>query len=814
LALYLLIIRDSFYFILKPHVMIRSYFKIALRNLVSSKSISVINIGGLAVGMAVAILVGLWIWDELSFNKYHQNYDCIAQVMENNTRNGVINTGSAIALPLDAEMRKTYGSDFKHIVMQSWADNHVISIANKNVTYRGAFIGAEAPEMFTIDMIKGTRNALYDRSSILISQSVAKALFGDADPLSKVIKLDNKADFKVAGVYADLPENTTLHEVAFMAPWDFYVNEPSWIGRGADDWSDNSLFMYVQIADNADMDKVSEKIRNVKLNRVGSDQAKAKPAMFLQPMSKWHLYSEFKNGVNTGGAIQYVLLFGLIGMAVLLLACINFMNLSTARSEKRAKEVGLRKAIGSLRGQLITQFFFESLFIAVVAFVISIVLVMLFLPYFNQLAGKQLSILWSNPLFWAVSIGFTLFTGLIAGSYPALYLSSFNPVKVLKGTFKAGKLAAIPRKVLVVTQFTVSVVLIIGTIVVFRQIQFAQDRPVGYNREGLLTIEMTNDDLHRQFNALRLDLLKSGAVAEVAESSSPATALNNFMGGISWKGKDPSLNAKFANVRVTSEFGKTIGFKFVDGRDFARELITDSSSVVINEAAVKYMGIKNPLGEIIQTEKKALTVIGVIKDMVMESPYAQARPTMFYLQRRGFDYVDIRLNPTISAHEALRKIEAVCKIYSPSVPFAYKFANDEYAAKFANEQRIGSLTKCFAALAILISCLGLFGMASFMAEQRRKEIGVRKVLGASVLRLLGNMTTDFVGLTVIALLIAFPIAYLAMNKWLQAYTYRTNLPWWIFALTAMGTVLITLLTVSYQSARAAMANPVRSLRSE
>ncbi|MGF7081253.1 ABC transporter permease [Mucilaginibacter sp. UYCu711] len=794
--------------------MIRSYLKIALRNLLGNKTISFINIGGLAMGMAVAILIGLWIWDELSFNKYHQNYDRIAQVMENNTRNGTISTSSAIPLPLDAEMRKTYAGDFKHIVMQSWADNHVISMGDKNITYRGTFIGAEGPEMFTVDMISGNRGALHDPSSILISQSVAKALFGDADPLSKVIKLDDKADFKVAGVYADLPDNTTLHDVAFMAPWDFYANQPTWIGRGADDWSDNSLFMYVQIADNADMSKLSEKIKNVKLNRVGPDLAKAKPTMFLQPMSKWHLFSQFKNGVNTGGAIQYVWLFGLIGIAVLLLACINFMNLSTARNEKRAKEVGLRKAIGSLRGQLVMQFFFESLCTVILSFILSIILVALLLPYFNQLCGKQLSILWDSSLFWAVSIGFTLFTGLIAGSYPALYLSSFNPVKVLKGTFKAGPLAAIPRKVLVVTQFTVSVVLIIGTIVIFKQVQFAQDRPVGYSRDGLVAIETTNGDLHNHFDAFRLDLLKSGAVDEVAESSSPATAINNFMGGISWKGKDPAMAAKFANVRITTEFGKTIGFKFVRGRDFSRQLTTDSSAVVINEAAVKYMGIKNPVGETIQTEKKALTVIGVAKDMVMSSPYEPAQPTIFYLQRRGFDYVDIRLNPKLSAHEALAKVEAICKVYSPSVPFAYKFADDEYAAKFTTEQRVGSLAKSFAALAILISCLGLFGMASFMAEQRRKEIGVRKVLGASIIKLLGNMTTDFIVLIAIALLIAFPLAYYFMHNWLQAYTYRTSLSWWIFAVTAAGTVVITLLTVSYQSIKAALANPVKSLRSE
>jgi putative ABC transport system permease protein len=794
--------------------MIKSYFKIAFRNLAGNKTISAINIGGLAIGMAVATLIGLWIWNELSFNKYHQNYDRIAQVMENDTRNGTVNTGSAIPLPLDAEMRKTYGSNFKHIVMRSWTEPHVIGTGDKNITNNGVFIGEDGPDMFSLNMVSGTRNALHDASSILVSGSVAKALFGDAEPIGKVIKLDNKADFKIAGVYADLPENTSLHDVAFMAPWNFYANEPSWIGRGPDDWSDNSLFMYVQIADNADMNKVSEKIKNIKLNRVAPAQAKAKPAMFLQPMSKWHLYSEFKNGINTGGAIQYVWLFAWIGIAVLLLACINFMNLSTARSEKRAKEVGLRKAIGSLRGQLVAQFFSELLFTAILAFVLSIILVWLSLPYFDQLCGKQIAMPWADPLFWAISIGFTLFTGLIAGSYPALYLSSFNPVNVLKGTFKAGPLASIPRKVLVVAQFTVSIVLIIGTIVIFKQVQFAQDRPVGYSRNGLITIETTNGDLHKHFDAFRVDLLNSGAITEVAESSSPATGINNYMGGISWKGKDPAFSAKLANVRVTTEFGKTIGFKFVSGRDLSRQLATDSSAAVINEAAVKYMGLKNPVGELIQTEKKALTVIGVAKDMVMSSPYEAAVPTIFYLQRRGFDYVDIRLNPNLSAHNALATIEAICKAYSPSVPFAYKFTDDEYAAKFTNEQRIGKLARAFAAFAILISCLGLFGMTIFMAEQRRKEIGVRKVLGASVLRLWGSMTSDFILLIIISLLIAFPISYYAMHNWLQKYDYRTGLSWWIFAITAAGAIVVTILTVSYKSVRAAMTNPVQSLRSE
>jgi putative ABC transport system permease protein len=793
--------------------MIKNYLKIAWRNLIKNKAASFINIGGLAVGMAVAMLIGLWIWDELSFDKYHQNYDHIAQVMQHETFNGSVNTGATISLPLDAEMRKSYGSDFKHIALSSWTDKHVLNVGDKNISYQGNFMGAEAPEMFTLRMLAGTRSGLKDRSSILISQSVAKALFGDADPMNKVIRLDNKDGFKVSGVYEDLPHNTTLHDVAFIGPWEYYIHSPG-NERSLTDWGDNSLFMYVQIADHADMVKISAKIKDIKLNNMSKEDRKFKPVIFLQPMSKWHLYSEFKNGVNTGGGIQYVWLFGIIGIFVLLLACINFMNLSTARSEKRAKEVGIRKAVGSLRGQLINQFFCESFLIAILAFVSSLLLVWLAMPYFNAVANKNMSILWNNPQFWLASTGFTLFTGIIAGSYPALYLSSFNPVKVLKGTFKAGRFAALPRKVLVVIQFTVSVILIIGTIIIFKQIQFAKNRPVGYSRDGLVNIEVTNDDLHKHFAAVRADLLKSGAVVEAAQSSSPTTGVNNNRGDVSWKGKDPAMTSFFGNINVTTEYGKTVGWQFTEGRDFASRFITDSLAIVLNQAAVKYMGLKNPVGEIVRIGKKDMTIVGVVKDMVMESPYEPVKQTIFRIGQGPFDNVIIKINPKVSAHEALSKIEAVCKTYSPSVPFSFRFADDEYAKKFANEEHIGKLASSFASLAILISCLGLFGMASFMAEQRIKEIGVRKVLGASVFGLWRLMSRDFVTLVIISLFIAIPIAYYFMHAWLQNYQYRAEISWWIFGVTAAGAIIITLLTVSYQSIKAALANPVKSLKTE
>ena len=793
--------------------MIKNYFKIAWRNLIKNKATSLINIGGLAVGMAVAILIGLWIWDELSFDKSHRNYDHIAQVMQNETFNGTVNTGTAVSLPFDAELRKSYGSDFKHIALSSWTEKHIFNAGDKNISFSGNFMGDEAPEIFSLNMLAGNSKGLKDRSSILISQAIAKALFGDTNPINKIIRLDNKDVFKVSGVYEDLPANTTLHDVAFIGSWEYYINVPD-NRRSHTDWGDNSLFLYVQMADNADMAKVSAKIRDIKLNKMSREDLKFNPRVFLQPMCKWHLYSEFKNGVNTGGAIQYVWLFGIIGTFVLLLACINFMNLSTARSEKRAKEVGIRKAVGSVRKQLIGQFFCESFLIAFLAFTLSLLLVWISLPWFNDVANKQLTILWRNPLFWAASIGVTFLTGIIAGSYPALYLSSFNPVSVLKGSFKAGRFASMPRKVLVVIQFTVSVILIIGTIIVFKQVQFAKNRPVGYSRAGLINIEVTNDDLHKHFTVLRSDLISSGAVVDIAESSSPTTGVYNNRGDVTWKQKDPSMTSFFGNINVTSEYGKTVGWQFTDGRDFNSSIIADSSAIVLNQSAVKYMNLKNPVGEIVHIGKKDMTVIGVIKDMVMESPYDPVKQTIFRIGRGALDNVIIRINPQISAHEALNKISAVCKTYSPSVPFSYKFADDDYARKFASEERIGKLANSFALLAIFISCIGMFGMASYMAEQRVKEIGVRKVLGASVFGLWRLMSKEFVVLVIIALLIAVPVAYNFMNSWLQHYAYRTGLSWWVFVLTALGAIAITLLTVSYQSVKAALANPVKSLRSE
>jgi putative ABC transport system permease protein len=794
--------------------MIKNYFKIAWRSLAKNKSLSFINMGGLSVGMAVAMLIGLWIWDELSFNTWHANYNHIAQVLVNQTRNGNLNTEYAVPAGLGAELRKSFGNDFKYVVMSSFSSRHVLAAGEKKVSSSGSFMEADAPRLFTLRMIEGTYNSLGDPSSILLSESLSKSLFGSTTCMDKMVTLDNGKRFKVTGVYEDPPANTSLYQkpLSFIGPWSYYaVNVlPNWVFNA---WGWDCAQLFVQIPDDADMGKVSGKIKNAVYTIANKEDQKSKPALLLHPMSKWHLY-QYKDSALVWGKMQYVWLFGVIGLFVLLLACINFMNLSTARSERRAKEVGIRKAAGSLRGQLIQMFYCESFLIATLSFMLSLVLVLATIPWFNEVSSKQISILWDKPLFWLTSLGFTFFSGMIAGSYPAFYLSSFKPAKALKGTFKAGPLAAIPRKVLVVVQFTVSIVLIIATIVVFKQIEFAEDRPVGYSKDGLVNIAMMNDDLHRQFNAFRNDLLASGTVAEVAESSEPVTQNGSNVAGLDWRGKDPGLADDFGIVGVTPEYGLTIGWQIMAGRDFSRQFLTDSGSIILNEAAVQYMGLQKPVGETVRMWNNNYTVIGVVRNMVMNSPYEPVKQTVFNINKDMGGTLNIKINPNVSAHQALRKIEAAFKKYSPSIPFSYKFADEEYARKFEGEERIGKLARFFAALAIFISCLGLFGMASFMAEQRVKEIGVRKVLGASVFGLWRLMSKDFVIMVVISLFVAMPVAWWIMHNWLRNYTYRTGLSWWVFAVSGFGALAITLLTISYQSITAAMANPVKSLRSE
>ena len=790
--------------------MLKNYFKTAVRNLAKNKLHSILNIAGLSAGIAVTLLIGLWINDELSFDKYHRNYESIAQVMQHQTLNGEVYTQTTIPMPLGAELRTTYGSEFRKIVMSSSTGKHLLASENNHFVKTGNYMQADAPSLFSLKILRGSGGGLKDPYSILLSRTVATAIFGNEDPINRIIKFDDTASLTVTGVYEDLPVNTTLHDLAFIVPWELQAKA---VKNNIQNWNNNGWQIYVQVADHVDMNKASAKIKDAKYAKAGSDNHKYKPVIFLHPMSKWHLYSEFKNGVNVGGRIQYLWLFGIIGLFVLLLACINFMNLATAKSEKRAREVGIRKAIGSRRTQLIYQFFSESLLMAFMGFVLSLLLVVLLLPLFNEVAGKNMSLPLKNPLFWAAGLGFTLVAGLIAGSYPALYLSSFQPVMVLKGTYKAGRLATVPRKVLVILQFTASIALIISTIVVFRQIQFAKDRPVGYSREGLITVESLTPNIYSHFDAFHDDLIKTGAVSSVAWSSSPVTESWNSQGNFDWSGRDKTGTQNFTTVGISKEYGQTIGWQFLAGRDYRTGTGgADGFAFVLNESAAKMMGFKNPIGETVHWFGYDFTVIGVIKDMVMNSPFSPVQPAIFYMSPGKMNVLNIKMNPGASVQGGLKKIEQVYTQYNPGQPFEYQFVDEEYARKFAMEERIGTLASFFAVLAIFISCLGIFGMASFIAEQRVKEIGVRKVLGATVFNLWKLLSRDFVVLVFISLLIASPLAFYLMHKWLQSYEYRVNIAWWIFAIAGIGALVVTILTVSFQAIKAAMANPVKSLR--
>lgn len=794
--------------------MLKNFFKIAWRNLIKSKGYSAINIGGLAVGMAVAILIGLWVYDELSYNKYHGHYSRIAQVMQQASFNGKLETQVANPALMGPEIRAKYGSDFKYVVQASWGGNHLLLVNDKPFTKSGIFFEPDAPEMLTLKMLKGTKRGLDDPYSIMLSASAAEAIFGKADPINKAIKVDRTLDVKVTGVYEDLPDNTSFHDVKIIMPWSLWLVQNPWVKEMKEPWSSNFSQTFVQVADNADMERVSAKIKNVKMDNVGPDEKRYKWKVFLQPMSKWNLYNEFKEGVNTGGNIRYVWLFSIIGVFVLVLACINFMNLSTARSEKRAREVGIRKAIGSARWQIIRQFFIESYVVVIISFMIALLLVALLLPLFNDVAGKKIEMPWDNLIFWLTAITFIFITGLLAGSYPALYLSSFQPLKVLKGTFKVGKGAAIPRRVLVVMQFTVSVMLIIGTIIVYQQIQYAKDRPIGYKRNGLINLSLEKE-VKEHYEVVRRELKDAGAIEEMAASNSPLTGVWNTNGGFNWEGKDPSLAVDFPNNNVTYDFGKTVNWNIKEGRDFSREFATDSVAFIINESAAKFLGFKNPVGKILRWEDQPFTIIGVVKDIMQESPFYPVRPTLYHTGNvdNMFNLV-MKLNPNQSVKSSLQKIEKVLKAYTPEVPFDYKFVDEEFGSKFNAEERIGKLSSYFAVLAVFISCLGLLGMASFVAEQRKKEIGIRKVLGASVANLWKLLSTEFVLLVLLSCIIAAPIAYYYLSNWLSNYDYKINISWLVFVMASGLAVFITVITVSFQAIKAAIANPVKSLRTE
>ena len=655
--------------------MLKNYLKIAWRNLSKNKVYSFINIFGLATGIAIAFLIGLWVWDELSFNAYHKNYKRTAQVMINQTHNGVTYTGSTVSMPIGDALRNQYKDKFNYVSLASWGGSHLLSVGEKKLLHTGMWVQPDFVKMFDLKLLSGSNDALKDPSTLLITESLAKSLYGNIEAIGNTVRLDNETEMKIGGVYEDLPHNTSFYGTGILLPWQ---NKANWLNT-VTDWQNHCGQLYVGLSDNARFDEVNALVKGVPTPYI----KQFKEELLLQPMNKVHLYNEFKNGSAVGGNIRFVWLFGAIGIFVLLLACINFMNLSTARSEKRAREVGIRKAVGSLRRQLIVQFLAESTLVAFLALLVALTLTQVALPFFNNLSGKQIVLPWPNPVFWLIAITFTLLTGLASGSYPALYLSAFKPIKVLKGVFNAGRFAFVPRRILVVFQFTISIVLIIGTLVVFRQIQFARDRPAGYAREGLITVPTYAPALQNHIDAVKSELLGTNVVVSVTESSQSLANFNNN-NSLDWPGKDPGQVEFFRNVTVSADFGKTVGWTMVQGRDFSKDFSMDSSAMIINEAAAKVIGFKDPVGQQVTFGSDKYSIIGVANNMITQSPYDPPVPSIFiYKGNKGL--MSVRLKPTVGIMTALEKIKTVFKKYNPDAPFDYSFVDDQYGLKFSNK---------------------------------------------------------------------------------------------------------------------------------
>ena len=786
--------------------MLKNFLKVAFRNLWRNKGFSAINILGLTIGMASAILILLWIQNEMSYDMFHKNKDRLYEAYDREVFDADLNSWNTTPKILGPTLKQEY-PEIENTTRVNWGNNFLFTLGDKHITAHGTCVDPAFLTMFSFPLMKGdVKSALSDVYSITVTESFAKRLFGKEEALGKIVKLDNKDNFTVKAVMKDLPNNTRF-KFDYLLSWA-YMDKRGWSDSN---WDNNSTQTFVLLKPNVSVASVNAKIKNTIIKHL---DGKEKIEIFLHPASMWHLYTDFEKGKVVGGRIETVRMFGIIAAFILLIACINFMNLSTARSEKRAKEVGIRKVVGAQKNSLVSQFIGESVLIAFFAGVLALIIVQLCLPAFSTLTEKQLHIDYGNIYFWIAGLSFVLFTGVLAGSYPAFYLSAFQPVKVLKGTFKAAHAAINPRKVLVVLQFTFAIILIISTIIVERQIKYAQERQAGYAKNNLIYHFITGD-IDKNYNLIKNELLSSGTAISVTKTSAPLTEGWSNTWGMEWEGKDPTDKTIFNRYCADEDIVKTAGFTLLQGRDLnLKEFPTDSLGCLLNESAVKHMKMKNAVGQLIKDDGFTWHVVGVIKDFIIQSPYSKLDPMMIEGTKGWFNVIHIKLNSNRSTSQNLSAAEKIFKKYNPEYPFEYKFIDQEYAQKFADTERTATLIGLFAGLTIFISCLGLFGLATYMAENRIKEIGVRKVLGASVFSITSLLSKEFLGLVVISILIASPVAWYAMYKWLQSYQYRISVQWWVFLLAGGLSIVIALATVSFQAIKAAVANPVKSLRSE
>ncbi len=782
-----------------------SFLKIFFRNLRRRRGYSVINVGGLAVGMAAAMMIFVWIQHEWSYDRFHAKEKQIYGVWNRSVFDGSLQCWNWTP----RIMGPTLKEDYPEIVAMTRMSvrDFLYGMGDKKINISTGYTDPDFLTMFDFPLLRGNKEtALNDPYSVILTEATAERLFGNDDPMGKTVLINNQHSVTVTGVMKNLPGNTIFRfEALVPAP---FMKVTNWYDEN---WLNNSLLTYVELQPNAHPEKVNQAIRNITKEHTDHRE---QIEVFLYPLNRQHLYAEFENGIPTGGLIDTLRIFALVAISILLIACINFMNLSTARSEKRAKETGVRKVLGGKRSSLIGQFLGESTLTALIAGAAALLLVVLMLPAYNDLMGISMTLGLDNIWFWLAFAGFVFVTGLLAGSYPAFYLSSFLPVKVLKGMFRKEHALVSSRKVLVIVQFTVACFLIVATLVIHRQIRYAQDRGTGYDKEQLIYCSL-GGDITKNYELIKQDLLHSGAAVSVTKTYSPMTANFGNTWSFEWKGKNPEEKVMVNQFHVDADWAKTVGVTIIEGRDIdIYTYPTDSSAILLNETLVKLMNIDHPVGEVVKAQNRDWHVVGVIKDFILDSPYESVRPMYVGGPGGWFSTVHIRLNGANKTSDNLARAEDVFKKYNPAYPFEYTFVDESYARKFVEEQRTGTLASWFAVLTIFISCLGLFALAAYMAESRKKEIGIRKVLGASVGEIVSLLSKEFLLLVLISFIIASPAAWWAMNKWLNIYTYRTDIPWWVFVAVGLMSAFVALMAVSWQAVKAATADPVKSIKEE
>ena len=788
--------------------MFKNYLKIALRHIRKNKGYAFINMIGLSLGMGCAILIMLWVNDELQYNSFQKNYENLYQVLENQTYEGKTYTFGATPGKFGPAIKDEL-PEVKYATRSDWGNKVLFSVGEKSIYEQGYYADPDFLKMFSFEVIKGdTSKMLKDPTSVVITDEMSEKFFGKEDPIGKTIKVNNEKEYTIVGLVKKPPLNSSV-KFSWLVAFKVYEDKNTWLQS----WGNNGIQTYVQLKDGADIKNVNAKLHDFIAKKDTS--AIAKP--FLIAMKDWRLRNRYEDGKYAGGRIEYVRMFSIIALLIIIIACINFMNLATARSEQRAREVGVRKVLGAGRGLLVRQFFGESIMMAFAAMIVAALIVFLVLPSFNTLVEKKLTFDLTNPVLWAGMPLLAIVCGALAGSYPSLYLSSFNPANVFKG-LRIGKNSATVyvRKGLVITQFVISIVLIVSTLIIYRQIEHVKDRELGYNKENIIYTDL-KADMNVHFPVILQDLKSTGVVENAALTNSQVLNVGSSSGDFAWQGKSPESQLLVSMNWVSPEFISTTGMKLVSGRDFYPDITSDSSSIIINETFAKIISKKDPVGDIIRRDKgkgKPYKIIAVVKDFVFNDMYKKPDPLVLFCDTSNVYTMLIRLKAKQDVQQQLTKVEKVIKASNPAYPVETRFLDEDFNNQFKSEMLIGRLSRVFALLTILISCLGLLGLAAYTAERRTKEIGIRKVLGATVGNVIALLSKDFLRLVGISALVAFPLAWWVMNKWLQDFAYRINISWWVFVIAGVLAVVIALLTVSFQAIKAAIANPVKSLRTE